>query len=229
MYWTKAMTGVMRIVGVMLLGALLWDVETVRAEGCPPNSEPYVVERQGDVEVVRCRCKEGYAKHEGRCEPAEPMFRARAQETQQEVAAHRITDCEAMARLFDELGRDVSWDLDALVQTSARVLAGRVGYRDVTLVEPAPEGVVRFGERGFDGKYRDREPGNQVRHFVGYFATGAKVSGPLLTELITEWRDGQEPGDYQLGVFAANLGRQMRENPQLVRGLGGAIRKTICR
>ena len=97
----------------------------------------------------------------------ETMFRARAQRTQQAVVAHQITDCEAMARLFDELGRDVSWNLDALVQTSARVLAGRVGYRDVTLVKPAPEEVVLFGERGFDGKYRDKEPGNQVRHFVG--------------------------------------------------------------
>jgi hypothetical protein len=76
--------------------------------------------------------------------------------------------------------------------------------------------------------YVDRHPSNQVRHFIGYFTIGSRVSPSIAAQVLATLFDGDEPGDYELGVLAANLAARMRESPQLVSGLGGSVRATLC-
>ena len=172
----------------------------------------------------------------------EAVFRLRAEEKRREVDAGSLTACEAMAQLYATIGGMTKWDLDTIVLYTARVLAPGVSLRNLVIVPPGSLPHVSLGYSGFRSQYLDTPPSSQSHHFVGYFALGAKLPVGLVTEFFTECRElglrtclswaergrGDEPGDYQLGVVAANLAQKLKEAPALVRGLDGAIRATIC-
>jgi len=194
---------------------------------CPPNSTLQRVEITETEERFVCRCNRGFFTRGQRCERAEAAARDAARRWREEVRAGRATDCAALAGLIEEIGEGVYWNLDEMVRLVGGVVGG-VRLRDVTLAPPAGE-TVAFGQSGFRPGYVDRATSDQVRHFIGYFALGAMLSGGAVAEIVAGWRDAREPGDYQLGIFAANLGQRMRQSPELLRGVGGAIRSSICR
>jgi len=146
-----------------------------------------------------------------------------------EVRAGGLSSCEAMAQIYGALGARVGWELQPIVFNAGRVLAGEVRYRAITIIPRAPRRALPFSASGFRAQYVDRAADNQVRHFAGYLAMGAKVPGPVLTEVFTSLREEGEPGDYELGVFAGNLAEKLAQNSGLARGLEGAIRSSLCR
>lgn len=216
--------------GIAVLVAVLASPLSGSVAGCQPNSvEDRRVESDGGV-TVYCKCVAGYINTGGRCEPpSQGAVSLLAQRKSSDVRVGRMSDCEAMAQLFEELGRGVHWDLERIADLTGSMVAGGVRFRDVTLVAPPSSGIVTFGQSGFDSKYVDRMPGNQVRHFVAYFVVGAKLSGGRLAAAIADLRESHEPGDHYLGIVAASIGEQMRNSPHLVPGIGNSIRGTICR
>jgi hypothetical protein len=150
-------------------------------------------------------------------------------------------DCEAMARLYAALGRKTTWDLDAMIRIAGQVLSDGIrlvvrGHTVQTIVDVGPRKLLPFCQGGFRQAYldQDNDSRNQVRHFTAYLGLGNYLMGnsavsSSLTEALAEYREAGDDPDYQLGVVAANLGRRLRDNPSLVRGLDGAIRSTVCR
>lgn len=203
----------------MVVAIIIVFPDLLFAQGCPPGTKKIGEDRTETPTAIIIRPV---------CQKFTEVLGDVARRKSIEVRAGRMTDCEAMAQIFEEIGRDVDWDFNQVVDLMGAVVAGGVRYRDATLVAAAP-GTVQFGERGFRPAYIDKLPGNQVRHFVAYFVLGAKLSGGLLAAVVAELRDAGEPGDHELGLLGANLGSQMRNSPQLIRGLGGSIRTTICR
>lgn len=148
------------------------------------------------------------------------------------------TSCEALAQLYGALGRRVGWDLGQVVQYTGLVLANT----NNPFVSGAKRAPVPFGDDGFRPQYVDLPGGNQVRHFVAYFTTGVKVPGGITRTFITGCRednctgyacsfllgDNCEPGDYQLGIVAAELGDRISDDSNLLRGIEGGIRSTVC-
>ena len=180
-------------------------------------------------------------------DPVEEAFWLLAEQTKAKVG-HELSACEAMAQLYNAIGEMTKWNLDDIVLYTGKVLAPGVSIRDEVIVPPGRRQFISLGYSGFRSKYVDtppvdKQPTSQSHVFVGYFALGAKRNVGLLTEFITECRElglreclgwsserdpGTEPAEYQLRVVAANLAQEMKKNPNLVRGLAGSIRATIC-
>lgn len=161
----------------------------------------------------------------------EKAFSLLAQSKKQDVSHGKITDCQAMAQLFDALSAKVGSSPDEVALYAGKVLANGVGFRGITVVARGEHHVV-FGQSGFRAQYQDDDPSsrNQVRHFVGYLVLGLKYSTGTnyYADAVAEWRDAGQSADISLGVVGANLGKSMADQPRLLRGLGGAIRTTIC-
>lgn len=205
--------------------------------------------RAGDDPCKWCVCSGGTIKPEclSCCgaltrDPIEEQFWLLAENKKGEVGPN-LSACEAMAQLYDEIGKMTKWCLDDIVLYTGKVLAPGVSFHDVVIVPPGIRPFISLGYSGFRSHYVDTPPTSQSHHFVGYFGLGAKLPVGLVTEFFTECRElglreclfwlsardpGNEPADYQLGVVATNLAQRMRDAPHLVRGLGGAIRTTIC-
>jgi RHS repeat-associated protein len=66
---------------------------------------------------------------------------------------------------------------------------------------------LRFGQRGFRREYQDLDPRgqNQVRHFVGYLATGYYYG--IAGYGVARWREAGNEADILLGYRGVDLGR----------------------
>ncbi len=181
---------------------------------------------------LKNREEEAVKNAEDILDDTEKAFWLLAKVKSKEARANTISDCEALAQLVEALGQKVSYDLDEMVTMMGRVLAGGVAFDSVSMVSSGRYAPPFFADKGFRSQYvvayKDVSRRNQVRHFVGYFIFGVQnYNNSLFSEIIARTLDGHEAGDYELGVVAANLGKEMAANPRLLRGLGGAIRNTI--
>jgi hypothetical protein len=86
-----------------------------------------------------------------------------------------------------------------------------------------------FGASGFLPRFQDSPPGNQVRHFVGWFAAGAYMTPALARNRLydQEGTSNSADPDVALGVQAINMGYNFSKTNDH-RGLAQAIWRDVC-
>ena len=121
------------------------------------------------------------------------------------------SDCLKLAHLIYKAGQVSAGNDDRTVSTLLNGLTelGSISLSGTTRSDPNYQ-VGVFGSTGFRPEFRDTTPGsgNQVRHFVGFFAAGYSVGIPLgaVAVYLNEGSISSSNADVALGEKAASLG-----------------------
>lgn len=208
---------------VGMFACVLWVSSALaKAAQCPANAELYA---GGSL----CRCSIGFIENRGMCRQFDiGTAKVRAVELRRSEAS----DCQAMTQIFNEFSRAAEFKVGKVVQYAGQVLSNGIVLRrggvHKTLVPLVSENyAVVFKDSGFLPQYRDDS--NQVRHFVAYFAVGAKYDLPTATAFLAEIRDSGQQEDIDLGNIASALGRQAAGSVHSMKNLGRALNSQVCR